>query len=93
MTGDHPHILDVRQDDEWEAGHIPDSQHLFVGDLWDRISEVPDDRTIYIACASGFRAAIAASMLAREGRDVKLLASSGVPEWLSRCFPAEVGAG
>ncbi len=93
MTVDHPHILDVRQDGEWEAGHIPDSQHIFVGDLSDRISEVPDDRTIWIACASGFRAAIAASMLAREGRDVKLLASSGVPEWLSRCFPAEVGAG
>jgi hydroxyacylglutathione hydrolase len=93
MTGEKPYILDVRQDDEWESGHIPDSKHIFVGDLPERISEVPDDRTIWVVCASGFRAATAASMLARDGREVKLLASSGVPEWLSRCFPAEVGAG
>jgi len=86
-AGDHPHILDVRQDDEWADGHIPDSRHIFIGDLPDRISEVPDDRTIYVACAGGFRAAIAASMLAREGRDVNLLASAGVPEMVAAMLP------
>ncbi|MCH8814270.1 MAG: MBL fold metallo-hydrolase [Chloroflexi bacterium] len=93
MTGDQPHVLDVRQSGEFEAGHIPESQHIFVGDLRERVSEVPNDRTIWITCAGGFRAAIAASIVAREGRDVRFMASSGIPEWLSRCFPAETGPG
>lgn len=86
-SGDQPYILDVRQDGEWEDGHIPDSHHIFVGELPNRISEVPDDRTIYVACAGGFRAAIAASMLAREGRGVSLLASAGVADMVAALPP------
>lgn len=93
MSGEEPHLLDVRQDSEWESGHVPGSQHIFIGELPQRIDEVPDDRTIWIACASGFRAAMAASILATEGRTVRLMAQSGIPEWLSRCFPAETGRG
>lgn len=89
MGNEEPYLLDVRQQTEWNAGHVPDSQHIFVGDLPKRISEVPTDRTIWVACASGYRAAMAASLLAREGRDVRLMAHDGVPEWLARCFPAE----
>lgn len=93
MGNEEPYLLDVRQQNEWETGHVPDSQHIFVGDLPHRISEVPTDRTIWVACASGYRAGMAASLLAREGRDVRLMAQSGVPEWLARCFPAETGSG
>jgi hydroxyacylglutathione hydrolase len=93
INGETPYLLDVRQQLEWEAGHVPDSQHIFVGELPHRISEVPDDRTIWIACASGYRATMAGSLLAREGRDVRVMAQSGIPEWLARCFPAEIGGG
>lgn len=93
IADEEPYLLDVRQDNEWDGGHVPDSQHIFIGDLPGRISEVPHDRTIWVACASGYRAAMAASLLAREGRDVRLMAQSGVPEWLARCFPAETGTG
>lgn len=93
IDGDDPYLLDVRQQNEWDAGHVPDSQHIFIGDLPQRIAEVPDDRTIWIACASGYRAAMAASILVREGRDVRLMAQSGIPEWLARCFPSETGSG
>jgi glyoxylase-like metal-dependent hydrolase (beta-lactamase superfamily II)/rhodanese-related sulfurtransferase len=93
LSGEDPYLLDVRQQNEWDAGHVPGSQHIFIGELMERISEVPSDRTIWIACASGYRAAMAASILAREGRKVRLMAHSGVPEWLARCFPAEMGSG
>lgn len=93
MSGNEPYLLDVRQQNEWESGHVPDSQHIFIGELPERIAEVPTDRPVWIACASGYRAAMAASILAREGRDVRLMAGSGIPEWLARCFPAETGTG
>lgn len=89
--GDQPYLLDVRQRDEWDAGHVPDSHHLFVGELPRRTADVPDDRDIWIACASGYRAAMAASILAREGRSVRLMARSGIEETLERCFPSGDG--
>ncbi|MEZ5779357.1 MAG: rhodanese-like domain-containing protein [Paracoccaceae bacterium] len=61
--------LDVRSDEEWAAGHVPDATHLFLGTLKDNLGEL-DRRKGYAAyCASGFRASIAASVLKREGFD------------------------
>jgi len=65
-------ILDVRRDDERAAGAIPGSVHVPLHSLIERIEEVPE-ATLWVHCASGFRASIAASLLDRAGRDVVYL--------------------
>lgn len=65
-------VLDVRRDDERTAGAIPGSVHVPIHQLLDRIDELPDAR-LWVHCASGFRSAIAASLLDRAGRAVVLV--------------------
>ena len=60
-------VLDVRTDGEWSAGHIEGARHIMLGKLPERLSEVPRNRPVALVCASGYRGAIAASLLRREG--------------------------
>ncbi|HEX2267205.1 MAG TPA: rhodanese-like domain-containing protein, partial [Actinomycetota bacterium] len=85
-SGQARHILDVRQKREWDRGHIPESQHIFVGDLAGRTMEVPRDGEVWAICASGQRSAIAASLLDRDGIPVRLVDGAGVPEFLKDCL-------
>ena len=66
-------VLDVRQDEEREESAIPDSLHVPIHEVLDRMDELPDDETLWVHCASGFRASIAASLLHRAGYDVVLI--------------------
>jgi glyoxylase-like metal-dependent hydrolase (beta-lactamase superfamily II)/rhodanese-related sulfurtransferase len=68
-TGPNDIVLDVRRDDEYAAGHIPGSAHIPLHQLLTRFDELPTGR-LWVHCASGFRASIAASLLDRAGRDV-----------------------
>lgn len=63
-----PYVLDVRQRTEWEAGHVASSLNIPLHELMARMSEVPTDREVWVHCASGYRASIAASLLDRAGR-------------------------
>lgn len=65
-------VLDVRRDDEWREGHLPGAVHVHLPELAERMSEVPPGE-VWVHCASGFRAAIAASLLDRAGRRVVLV--------------------
>ena len=65
-------ILDVRNTQEWLAGHVPADQgaevlHIPLGQLQARIAEVPRDGRILVHCKSGTRSAIATSILERNG--------------------------
>ncbi len=60
-------LLDVREDDEWVAGHAPDAMHLKLGELAARNAEVPRDREVYLICRGGARSAYAAQVLASQG--------------------------
>ncbi|WP_069169266.1 MBL fold metallo-hydrolase [Streptomyces griseus] len=62
-------VLDVRRDSERAGGHVRGSVHIPVHELRGRTGEVPDG-TVWVHCAGGMRAAIAASLLDAEGRDV-----------------------
>lgn len=62
-------VLDVRRDDEWAGGHLQDAVHIPLPDLEPRLDEIPDG-AVWVHCASGYRAAIAASLLDRAGRTV-----------------------
>jgi glyoxylase-like metal-dependent hydrolase (beta-lactamase superfamily II)/rhodanese-related sulfurtransferase len=65
-------VLDVRRDDERAQGGIPGARHVPVQDLLTRLDELPPGR-LWVHCASGFRASIAASLLDRASRDVVLV--------------------
>ncbi|MCW2934439.1 MAG: Rhodanese-related sulfurtransferase-like protein [Actinomycetia bacterium] len=60
-------LLDVREDDEWAAGHAPDAVHVRLGDLGARTGELPRDREVYVICRSGARSAYAAQALTGAG--------------------------
>lgn len=62
-------VLDVRRDDEWAEGHIDGAIQIPLHDLAARMAEVPDGE-VWVHCASGYRASIAASLLDRAGRTV-----------------------
>jgi hydroxyacylglutathione hydrolase len=66
-AADHPVVLDVRQPAEWAEGTIPGSVLRFVADLGNPRAWLPADREVWTICAGGYRAAIAASLLAAEG--------------------------
>jgi hydroxyacylglutathione hydrolase len=82
--------LDVRQRHEWLDGHVPDSVNVHVTDLPARLGELPRDRRLFVHCQSGFRAAMAASLLDASGFDVVLVAD-GFAEWTVRRQPVESG--
>jgi rhodanese-related sulfurtransferase len=65
-------VLDVRRDDERSLGAIPGSAHIPMHALLDRLDDVPAGR-LWVHCAAGFRASIAASLLDRAGREVVLV--------------------
>lgn len=77
-------VLDVRQQTEWDTGHLEGSLNIFVGDLPGRFGELPRDRETWTVCASGNRSGIAASLLDRAGIPVRLVAPGGVPQALRR---------
>ncbi|MFF4151446.1 rhodanese-like domain-containing protein [Streptomyces sp. NPDC001651] len=67
--GDDVVVLDVRRDSERAGGHIDGSVHIPVHELHGRLGDVPPG-TVWVHCAGGMRAAIAASLLDAAGRDV-----------------------
>ena len=66
-SGQTPKVLDVRTDDEWEAGHINGVLHIPLDQLTSRIDEVPRE-PLFVLCGSGYRSSIGCSLLQRAGR-------------------------
>jgi len=62
-------LIDVREDDEWTAGHAPGAVHVPLGDIPARLGELPADGTLYVICRSGGRSARATAFLNTNGWD------------------------
>jgi hydroxyacylglutathione hydrolase len=74
-------VLDVRQDAEWAAGHIPGATHIENGRLaWDDLP-LPKDQPIVVQCASGNRSMIAISVLRRRGYHRLAQLRDGITAW------------
>lgn len=86
-----PLVIDVRQATEYADGHVPGSRHLAGGDLPGRLDELPRDRPIAVVCASGYRAAIGASLLRRAGFRRAAWVGEGLPAWVAAGLPVERG--
>jgi hydroxyacylglutathione hydrolase len=94
-----PTILDVRRNSEWQKAHLKDAVHIPLHELQERIDDLKNDKSIWVYCASGFRASIAASMLATSGKNVALIDDSfssalklGLVPVLSQPFVDEIHA-
>jgi hydroxyacylglutathione hydrolase len=88
MRGDHtPVVIDVRNDNEWAAGHLPAAVHIPLGHISDRLSHVPKGQPLITQCQAGARSAIAASVLRRAGfTDVSNLVG-GYGAWVAAGLP------
>jgi glyoxylase-like metal-dependent hydrolase (beta-lactamase superfamily II)/rhodanese-related sulfurtransferase len=83
-------ILDVRGVDEWERGHIAGSVHQPYHDIHAIPDGLDPDAEIAVICASGQRAAVGASLLARHGaRAVIHVVDGGLPSWERAGWPVE----
>ncbi|MGW3567527.1 MBL fold metallo-hydrolase [Streptomyces sp. NPDC000941] len=72
LAGRPMEILDVRNGGEWRRGHLPGARHIPLPELPHTLPALPDTE-IWVHCHTGFRAAIAASLLAAAGRQVVLV--------------------
>jgi glyoxylase-like metal-dependent hydrolase (beta-lactamase superfamily II)/rhodanese-related sulfurtransferase len=83
-------LLDVRERDEWDAGHIPGSLHMPYHDIRGLPVGVDLSRPVAAICGSGQRSAVAASLLKRFGADRVLhVVDGGVPRWKRAGWPIE----
>lgn len=88
------YVLDVREDDEWAAGHIPGAVHIPMSGLLARVGEVPKDRDVVVVCKVGGRSAQVTAYLRQQGWDNVRNLDGGVVEWVraGRDFVSETGA-
>lgn len=73
LTDERVVVLDVRQSSEFDSGHVRNAINVALHELPQRISELPPNRELWVHCASGYRASIAAALLDRNQRDVVLI--------------------
>lgn len=89
--GEGPLVLDVRQDDEWLAGHIPGAVHIENGRLPHADLSRPPDQQIAVHCQHRNRSTAGLAVLARRGFRNLMLVDDGFAAWSRAGFPVERG--
>ena len=79
-------LLDVREPDEWMAGHVPGATHIPLGDLRQRSDEIPTDQAVYVICRSGHRSAHATLALNGAGWNA-INVGGGMQQWSAEGRP------
>lgn len=85
-------ILDVREDEEWAAGHIAGSAHVPMSELVGRVADVPADDPLVVVCRVGSRSAQVTAWLRAQGRDARNL-TGGLESWTAAGRPLVTPAG
>lgn len=73
-------LVDVREQYEWDSGHIDGSLHIPLGEIHGRNSEIDKDKPVYVICAAGVRSLVAAVELQQLGYDAVSVAG-GTHAW------------
>lgn len=80
-------ILDVRTQEEWDAGHVPDATLIPLDELPTRLSELPQDEDIVVICRSGNRSATGRDLLRSAGFENVTSVAGGFNDWTANGFP------
>jgi adenylyltransferase/sulfurtransferase len=90
-----PVVVDVREQDEWDEGHIPGAVHVPRGHLESRIERLAPDaaRPVVIYCSAGNRSAFAAKTLMDLGYEDVVSLAGGFTDWKRNGFPVQLQAG
>jgi rhodanese-related sulfurtransferase len=85
-AGDRFHLVDVREDGEWSAGHAKGAEHLGRGVIErDIVKAIPDKAApIVLYCGGGFRSALAAESVQKMGYTNVRSMAGGWSEWIAR---------
>jgi rhodanese-related sulfurtransferase len=84
-------ILDVREPDEWAQMHIPGATLIPLGELPDRLNEIPKDKEIVVVCRSGNRSARGRDILLNAGFTNVTSMTGGMTQWQAQGFPVATG--
>ena len=84
-------VVDVRESNEYTAGHVPGATLLPLGVLPVRVQDLPRTEPVFVVCQSGGRSAQAAELLDQAGLDVRNVVG-GTRAWISSGRPVETGA-
>jgi sulfur-carrier protein adenylyltransferase/sulfurtransferase len=92
ISHDDPAIVDVREREEWDEGHLPGAVHVPRGHLESRIeSTVPDkSNPVLVYCAAGNRSAFAAKTLEELGYEHVVSLAGGFTDWKRNGLPFEI---
>ncbi len=87
-------VIDVREQNEWDAGHAPEAVHIPLGELPQRLDELPDTDAgpVAVVCRSGARSARAVAWLEQQGFDVANL-EGGMKSWAAAGKPVVAAGG
>jgi len=90
-----PVVVDVREQEEWDEGHIPGAVHVPRGHLESRIERLAPDtgRPVVVYCSAGNRSAFAAKTLAGLGYEDVVSLAGGFTDWKRNGFPVQLQAG
>jgi rhodanese-related sulfurtransferase len=84
-------VLDVREPSEWAQFHIPGATLIPLGDLPNRLNEIPKDRAVVVVCRTGHRSATGRDILREAGFTNVTSMAGGVTEWQAQGLPTASG--
>lgn len=87
MINDGAVVVDVRDNGEFNGGHLPNARNIPVVDLEKRVGELPSGKPVLVVCASGQRAGRAITALRKAGRDQVFSLEGGLAAWRSAGLP------
>jgi rhodanese-related sulfurtransferase len=88
MTEEQMVLIDVREDYEWQAGHVPGSRHVELSQMGSDAATVPSDRPVAFICLMGARSGLVAASFRRAGYDAYNV-SGGFAAWFDAGLPTE----
>lgn len=89
MGRDDVVLLDVREPEEYAAGHIPGVQIIPLGTVPARLSDIPNDKTVIVTCRSGNRSGQITDFLRRNGFTRVHNMQGGILAWQGAGYPVE----
>jgi rhodanese-related sulfurtransferase len=92
LTGE-PLLLDVREDDEWAAGHVDGAVHIPMSGLMARLDEVPKDGDVVVMCKVGGRSAQVTAFLTQRGWPNVRNLDGGIVAWVAAGRPIVTDSG